>query len=499
MIPRTFPTTVEAETGNREMVVFYLSSITGLSRWVDYIPVRTVQNEVSEENNTNANGFQAVNALTSVSGLVSFRDYIPVYEDTSATVPFSTNADGYIPVGISGGGSATLFLNFAYSKALDSRITFTRADSTTCATYFDSTGVLRTAAANIPRFDHDPATLVCKGLLIEEARTNLVLQSTWTGGTSGTLGSGAVAPTSWSFIVGTGTVTYTATDIGNSIRFVAATQRPMIGQNFAATSGNSYIVSCRVVQNSGSSPINTLVAIVNGTATFTAASYLINNVSALSSAVPIAGDVISALCSCTGTGNGQARIGAGAAVGNVTADVTLTYPQVEVGAFFTSYIPTTTTTVTRAADVASMTGTNFSSWFNATEGTFAAVCDQYSPTGTRPIFRCDDTTANELFSVRGNVADPEFLIVDGGVTQAQIDVGTISANTQYKIAAAYNLNDIAACKDGGTVGTDSSATMPTVTQVRLGSDGTNYLSGHISRIVYYPKRLSNATLQTLTR
>lgn len=49
--------------------------------------------------------------------------------------------------------------------------TFTRASS---ATYFDNAGVLRTAAPNQPRLDYDPSTLAPRGILIEEARTNLL-------------------------------------------------------------------------------------------------------------------------------------------------------------------------------------------------------------------------------------------------------------------------------------------------------------------------------------
>jgi len=69
----------------------------------------------------------------------------------------------------------TLNLDFANSKELDSRITFYR-DS--IATYYDSKGVLRYANTNTPRFDHDPATGESKGLLIEEARTNIVIGDT---------------------------------------------------------------------------------------------------------------------------------------------------------------------------------------------------------------------------------------------------------------------------------------------------------------------------------
>ena len=47
----------------------------------------------------------------------------------------------------------------------------------TTATYFDAAGVMQTAAINVPRIDHDPVTGESLGLLIEEARTNLLTYS----------------------------------------------------------------------------------------------------------------------------------------------------------------------------------------------------------------------------------------------------------------------------------------------------------------------------------
>ena len=44
--------------------------------------------------------------------------------------------------------------------------------------------------------------------------------------------------------------------------------------------------------------------------------------------------------------------------------------QNEVGSFAMSYMPTTTSTVARGGDFASITGPNFSSWYNPLEGTF---------------------------------------------------------------------------------------------------------------------------------
>ena len=68
----------------------------------------------------------------------------------------------------------SLNLDFANARTLDPRITFTR---NTGATYYDHKGRLSYAAAGEARFNHDPATLASKGLLIEEARTNLLTHS----------------------------------------------------------------------------------------------------------------------------------------------------------------------------------------------------------------------------------------------------------------------------------------------------------------------------------
>jgi len=80
-----------------------------------------------------------------------------------------------------------LNLQFATDKTLTARKgptpVFTRAST---ATFVGSNGLIQSAAINTARFDHDPITLACKGLLIEESRTNLALRSddlanaTWT-------------------------------------------------------------------------------------------------------------------------------------------------------------------------------------------------------------------------------------------------------------------------------------------------------------------------------
>ena len=74
--------------------------------------------------------------------------------------------------------SATFARNFATNKTLTHgtgpNISVSRASA---ANYFNSAGVLTSAAVDEPRFDHDPVTLASKGLLVEVSRTNLLLNS----------------------------------------------------------------------------------------------------------------------------------------------------------------------------------------------------------------------------------------------------------------------------------------------------------------------------------
>jgi len=144
MIPRTFPSTFAAN-GQQQMVVYSLPSITGLTAWIDYIPVKGVTTESATLENTYANGgYQVVDSLASLTGKQAWLDYIPVYEDASYTKPWSTDAGGYIPTS----ALAALLLDFT-SGRLDPRVTFSR---TTNATLTNSAGLVANAPMNLLTF-----------------------------------------------------------------------------------------------------------------------------------------------------------------------------------------------------------------------------------------------------------------------------------------------------------------------------------------------------------
>ena len=175
-------------------------------------------------------------------------------------------------------------------------------------------------------------------------------------------------------------------------------------------------------------------------------------------------------------------------------------PQTQTG-FATSVIPTTTTALTRSADVASVN--TLSPWFNATEGTLFAQYIRAGLTVSGGTAGFDDGTANNMIRFVFGTATPanqRFDVNTGGVSQATILVNATGVvNTLYKDAGAYKLNDIAATENGAAVVVDTAATIPTVNILRLGTNPNGaYLNGWIQRFTYYPTRLSNAQLQAIT-
>ena len=140
MIPVTHPTFTNPFNGFGDCKISYLSSVSGLVAWTDYIPVRTVTASSSIEGRTEANGYQNVHPV-GATGNVAWTDYIPVYEDATKTVPWSTDANGYIPVGMSEDGvlgflsQADFLAELEYTAVPDvsngETATFTRATTKT--------------------------------------------------------------------------------------------------------------------------------------------------------------------------------------------------------------------------------------------------------------------------------------------------------------------------------------------------------------------------------
>jgi len=395
------------------------------------------------------------------------------------------------------------------TASLDSRVTFTRTGNT--ATCVNNSGNVATVNANLPRFDFDPSTLACKGLLIEESRTNSCSNNTAQGAVAGTPGT---IPTGWAVIdagglsrevVGTGTengisyvdLRFFGTSVGTNVLFTWQQ-----GGSVAATQNQNWSSSFYIKLVGGSLANLTTIRqlligtnAVGGTLSADGTVFTPTSSSLISQRINTSSLLFGALTAFVYP-RFDLLFSAGVAI-NVTLRIGL--PQLELGAFPTSVIPTSSGAVTRNADVATMTGTNFSDWYNAGAGGAVARVLPSTVSGTRPALQFDDATANEVIALRGNTTNPELVIVDGGSPQAQIDAGTITANTAYNLGVAWNTNNCAAAVNGGAAVTDTSATIPTVTQARLGSDGTNYLNGNIQTLRYWPQRITNAEVQAFSK
>lgn len=530
-----------------------------------------------------------------------------------------------------------LKLPFAGATSLDPRITFTRADATTCATLFDSTGRLQTVAANVPRFDYDPATpagvtggelvtngdfsngsnswtldaaasvsggqlvlgagvatLYCqqtipitigktyqitfdlvsivgegvsftassgsyigtsrtvagrysqnivavtsslsffgirargagitsavidnisvqevtfspRGLLIEESRANLLLQSrdmtnaSWTKTdvtpartqvgldgaantaclmTEGSAGTAVLSQTGAAVTAGSTITASVVLKRGNNDWFRIVAQEPTAVDGAAAwfnlaTGAKGTVVA----KGAGTNNSSTITSLGGGwyrcTVTTTPnASYTSPQVWVISASADNSGTRVSG------------------------ATYIVDCAQLEVGSFATSIIPTTTTSLTRAADSASMTGTNFSSWFNASAGTFAADI-QFGGTGaggaTRIIQADDGTEANRLVMAATNALSR---IIDTVAGVSQADYSTAYTGTTSKHTFAYQLNDIGSAVNGTLGAGDTSCTLPTVNLLRIGSaQAGTYGQIWLRGLSFYATRLPAATVTALS-
>ena len=377
-----------------------------------------------------------------------------------------------------------LALNFT-SAVLNPVVTFTRSGAT--ATLVNSSGLIESVAADTPRFDYNPITLACNGLLVEEQRQNSFTRSSnfsdavWL--------KSAVSISSGAAISPDGTL--------NASKLVEdnTTNGHSVSRGISVTNGIAYTFSCFAKKSERKYlrlvGATNFVGSVNfdlddGSFTITAGSPIVSVFPFPNGWYRCAITVTTSSTSITpNISMATSSSGTGAYQGNGTSGIFIYGSQLEAGAFATSYIPTTTTTLTRNADVATITGSNFTSFWNAAQGGAQVQALPSTVSGIRPLVQYDDGTANEIIALRGNTTNPELYIVDDGTPQAQLDAGTIAANTAYSLTGWWATNDCRARKDSGAVVTDATATIPTVTQARLGSDGTNYLNGHLATVNYY--------------
>lgn len=393
----------------------------------------------------------------------------------------------------------TLDLNFAGSQAVDPRITFTR---NSIATYFDKFGVMQIAGINQPRIDFDPVTGECKGLLIEEQRTNLLTYSEQFDNVSWVKSGGTI--TANTVVSPDGTI-----DADKLVENTSAGVH-VTAQNVSMTSGVSYTFS--IFAKAGE---RSRLLFERSNATLTSFTALVDLV---------AGDVVSTTGTVTASiapiGNNWYRISltvsaASTAAGGVQVDLvstgsTVSYTgdgtsgiyiwgaQLEAGAFPTSYIPTVASQVTRSADVASMTGSNFTSWYRQDEGT-VYFDNSREYVGTSIGYAITDGTLTNLTQLLLNPLDARFTVTVGGENIINL-IASSTYPQALRSAFAVKSGDFARALNNQPLLTSASFAAPVASRMDIGNRlGLFQLNGHIKRLAYYPKRLPNQVLQAITQ
>ena len=390
------------------------------------------------------------------------------------------------------------------TASLDNRITFTRTTgASNPATYVNSSGVVTAATNNQPRFDYNPIALVCKGLLIEESRENKVIYSedlsnaVWTKSATSVSTNAAVSPD------GATTADKLVEDTSTGAHYTyeqktGLTVTTYTWSIFAKAAGRNWIYLTEgnnVTATAWFDLANGVTGTVSGTGSPSAT---ITNYGNGWYRCTMTATIIASVFNCQvrmGTANGT-----GSYTGDGTSGVYLWGGQLEAGAFATSYIPTTTAALTRNADVATMTGTNFSDWYNASEGTFVTqgVFLGTGSGGATRVWQADAGGEGDRLTVITTSTSFRCIDTVSSSSQADFSVSYGGASIQNS-GFAYKVNNIQLSANATLGAGDTSCNVPTVSILRLGASFSGvYGASLIRKLSFFPLRLSNAELQAFT-
>jgi hypothetical protein len=214
----------------------------------------------------------------------------------------------------------------------------------------------------------------------------------------------------------------------------------------------------------------------------------------------------------TGTSTAGPLVGTGASnrvsltfqptAGTLTLTVsgTVTNAQLEQNAVATSLIPVLGVAVTRTADAVTVATSAFP-WAAAAANSIVVQAASLVPASATYLNLHDGTDAERhVIDTNAGAKQGRYLVTDGSAAQA--DIGAVAAavaGTYYKVGAAAAANDAATCVNGGTVATDATVTLPTVTTLTLGgSRATPGGNVYIKTLKIVPRRMTNPELVTAT-
>ena len=487
--------------------IFSVEAAAGTARYMQIYNGANTELYANFDLQTGTVGTAGTNTTASITDLGSGRYRCTAFwggqlANGNNLIAFSSSSSAAWGPTVNAAGTETLTLYVAYLSAVTYETASRGVDrqTTTSAAYYG------------PRFDYNPSTLAARGLLIEEARTNSSLYSedlsnAWWTKTGASVSGGNTAPD------GTSNAYKLVEDTANSPHYIGrlavvpATVSTVYTMSlYVKTAGRSrarfYIYGFNnytgfldfstksvVSYTGGTSPTVTFTDINNG--------YIRVTITDTATFAELQFDGIYLVSTGTTffyTGDG-------------TSGMILWGLSREAGSFATSYIPTGSSSVARSADTAYMGGTNFSSWYNQSEGTILA---QYmfegTPSAYPPVYSISDNAgfgANHIRVVketRTNSASADMY--SGGVAQASwTTTNTTTPFVPSKAAFAYKVNDTITSYNGVNNTADASCAVPVApTYLNFGGYKSDAATGclWIQSFSYYRSRLPNSRLQALT-
>jgi len=388
--------------------------------------------------------------------------------------------------------SESLDLDPANPSSLDI-ITATRAGT---ATFTDASGNIQTASPNTVRVDHVGGVPM---ILVEPAATNLIVNSEDFSGVDWSYSSNAIE-------VSESNSTLSPTGLQTADKLSKTTTRvyAYAHTNQTITSGQAYTWS--VFMKKGTHDIGYL-SLNQGDTEYKAFYDLTGGTSGM-----ITGSATSSIedfgndwfrCSLRGvssTSDVSVRFNFGMSYttsgenwpsGSQGAGlyVYIWGAQLEQGTVATSFIPTSGSAVTRAADDLVIDGSDFTNFYNQSEGTIYIEWQREATNTVYPFTISDGGSGNYI---RINNAST-CRIKTGSSEQASLSLGSSNTGQINRAAVSFAANNFDGSKNGGAVVSDSAGTPPTVNQLQIGglySTGSE-INGHIKRLIYWPHHSDN--------
>lgn len=378
------------------------------------------------------------------------------------------------------------------------------------ATYFDSDGLMKTAAVNVPRIDYDPVTRVCRGYLREPSKTNLLTwsddmtQASWQKLASTVVPNNVVGPD------GLMTMDTLVQDTSTGVHAVQVTlsldaaQQLTYSQVVKAAGHSKGRIQINALSGNRLEGIFDLaVGTISATAVGTASG-------AKANIAPLGNDLyrlsITGQAAAETTVNLQVGIvlreavtGSQSFTGDGVSGIAMGCGQVEVGDL-SSYIQTTASTATRAIESLQIATL---SWLNLAEGTIVAEFEATQPgAGNDIAFNMGTGTLSDFIAVyRSSSAAGPCYVRSHSASVSQISA---TANMPWpatpaaRAAVGWKASDAAWAWEGALAGSNNAYVVPLSMPLLILSWSSVVNSVRLKRILIYPRRLSNAKLQALT-